>query len=320
MNLYQLYYFRTLAKLEHYTKAAEKLSLTQPSLSHAISALESELGVPLFKKQGRNVVLTKHGKLFLPYVENALREVEEGTKKIKEMSSDTNGIISIGFTYTISSHFIPNLITNFLKVNEHKNIKIFLHEGGTTKEDCTSDLINGLKDEKFDLIFVSLKHKDLNVEFIPIYEQEFVALLPYDCPLAGKSTIDLEDTKPYQLIHYAAKNGLKQEINRLFSMVNMVPEVCCEVEDETSMAGLVAASIGIAIVPYSPTFNSFHIKIRPISNPLVTRLIYLGYIKNRHLTLPVERFKNYILNNCMNKKFRVNRLNWSYYPDNEQVK
>lgn len=300
MNLYQLYYFRTLAKLEHYTKAAAQLSMTQPSLSHAISALEDELGVFLFEKHGRNVVLTKFGKLFLPYVENALNELEEGTKKIKELASDTHGTVSIAFIYTLSSHFIPNLIAGFSKDEQNKNIKFLLHEGGTTQEECTAALIRGLKDEKFDLIFASLIPKDLDIEFIPICEQNLVALVPYDCPLACHTMIDLKDTEPYPLIHYTGKYGLKQEINRLFAMVNIVPKVYCEVEDEISMAGLVATNMGIAIVPESPTFLHFNIKILPIGNPFYTRVIYLGHMKNRYITAPVQRFKNYVIKNAKN--------------------
>ena len=72
MNLNQLYYFKTLAELEHYTKAAEKLNISQPTLSHSISSMEKELGANLFEKQGRNVVLTKYGRIYMFYVENAL--------------------------------------------------------------------------------------------------------------------------------------------------------------------------------------------------------------------------------------------------------
>ena len=71
MNLSQLQYFRTLAKEEHYTRAAQILSITQPSLSHAIAQLEQELGTRLFEKKGRNVVLTRYGKRCLPYVEES---------------------------------------------------------------------------------------------------------------------------------------------------------------------------------------------------------------------------------------------------------
>ena len=65
MNLNQLQYFITLAKYEHYTKAADELAITQPSLSNAIKLMEEELGTCLFEKRGRNVVLTKYGRLFL---------------------------------------------------------------------------------------------------------------------------------------------------------------------------------------------------------------------------------------------------------------
>ena len=75
MNLNQLQYFKILAQEEHYTRAAQMLSITQPSLSHAIAQLEEELGTRLFEKKGRNIVLTRYGKLFLPYVEESLKAV-----------------------------------------------------------------------------------------------------------------------------------------------------------------------------------------------------------------------------------------------------
>lgn len=80
MNLNQLQYFLTLSKLEHYTQAAKELKITQPSLSHAMSALEEELGTRLFEKRGRNVVLTKYGKVFQEYVEDALHTLDTGVR------------------------------------------------------------------------------------------------------------------------------------------------------------------------------------------------------------------------------------------------
>lgn len=296
MNLYQLYYFKTLAKLEHYTQAAAQLCLTQPSLSHAISSLEDELGTVLFEKKGRNVVLTKYGKIFLPFVENALAELEHGTKKIKELSTDAQSTINIGFIYTLSAHFIPDLISGFMKHDENSNMQFALHEG-TTKNECTADLIIRLKNEKLDLVFASLIPKDPDVEFIPICEQKLVAILPQDSPLAKLDSVDLRNTEPFPLIHYSGKPGLKHEINRLYEKVNMIPKVCCEVEDEISMAGLVAAKIGIAIVPESPTFLNFKVKVLPIGNPTYKRIIYLGYMKNRQHTLPVRRFIKYVKEN-----------------------
>jgi len=301
VNLYHLYYFRTLAKLEHYTKAAAQLCLTQPCLSNAISSIERELGTELFEKQGRNVVLTKSGKLFLPYVERAIGELEQGSKMIKKLTSNARSVINVGFIYTLSSHFIPNLISGYMEDEQNSNMHFDLYEGSTQCE-CTADLIIRLKNEELDLVFASLIPKDPDVEFIPICEQNLVALLPYDNPLAKLDTIDLKDTEPYPLIHYSGKRGLKQEINHQYEMVNIIPKVCCEVEDESSMAGLVAAKVGIAIVPESPTFRNFNIKVLPISNPVYKRIIYLGYMKNRQDTLHVQRFKKYVIDSS--KDFR----------------
>ena len=95
MNLSQLQYFRTLAKEEHYTRAAQILSITQPSLSHAIAQLEQELGTRLFEKKGRNVVLTRYGKIFLPYVEESLKVLEEGVQRTKELNGSKEGMIHL---------------------------------------------------------------------------------------------------------------------------------------------------------------------------------------------------------------------------------
>ena len=85
MNLNQLYYFQTLARLEHYTKASQELYISQPTLTHAIKELENELGIPLFKKQGRNVVLSKEGKIYLNYVNQSLDCLQRGNEHMKNL-------------------------------------------------------------------------------------------------------------------------------------------------------------------------------------------------------------------------------------------
>lgn len=84
MNLNQLTYFVTLAQIENYTRAAKRLDITQPSLSHAISNLEKELQVPLFERHGRNVTMTKYGEMFLKYVQDSLHILNLGVERIQE--------------------------------------------------------------------------------------------------------------------------------------------------------------------------------------------------------------------------------------------
>ena len=94
--------------MEHFTKAAEELDITQPSLSHAMTTLEQELGTKLFQKQGRGVSLTKYGQIFLKYAEESLRILDMGVRKTKEMTGQTGGVIDLAYIYTLGSEFVPS--------------------------------------------------------------------------------------------------------------------------------------------------------------------------------------------------------------------
>ncbi|NRW02286.1 DNA-binding transcriptional LysR family regulator [Clostridium beijerinckii] len=121
MNLYHLRYFITLAHLEHYTKAAEKLMITQPSLSSAISSLEKELGVSLFEKEGRNVVLTKCGKMFFAAVQESLEILDSNVATLKSISNG-EGIIDLAFLRTLGSDFVPDVTSFFLESHPKKKL------------------------------------------------------------------------------------------------------------------------------------------------------------------------------------------------------
>ena len=109
MNLNQLTYFVTLAQIENYTRAAKRLDITQPSLSHAISNLEKELQVPLFERHGRNVTMTKYGEMFLKYVQDSLHILNLGVERIQEAARIPGGSISIGYIHTQGRRFIRSL-------------------------------------------------------------------------------------------------------------------------------------------------------------------------------------------------------------------
>ena len=93
MNLQQLYYFKTIAELEHYTQAARKLNISPSSLSHSITDLEKELGVSLFIRQGRNVRLTSCGAFFLDYVSRSLEILDEGRSRLQDFISPESGMM-----------------------------------------------------------------------------------------------------------------------------------------------------------------------------------------------------------------------------------
>lgn len=233
MNLYHLRYFVTLAHLEHYTKAAENLSITQPSLSHAISLLENELGVALFEKEGRNIVLTKYGKIFLKDVEKSLEILDSSVKSLK-ITGTGEGQIDLAFLRTLGTDFIPDIVHKFLKSNPAKSIDFKFHTGVTT------DIIQGLKERKYDIAFCSKLEKEKGIEFIPVAKQDLVLIVPYSHPLAAKDTIDLKETIPYPQIVFNQRSGLRYIVDDMFKKINQQPNIVYEVEEDQVIAGLVA--------------------------------------------------------------------------------
>ena len=290
MNLNHLNYFRVLANVEHYTQAASLLSITQPSLSHAISNLENELGTYLFERQGRNVKLTKYGRLFLKYVENALTELEIGEKKLRDLTSSSRGTIDLAFIYTLGAEFIPNVINNFFMNESNKDISF------SFGQDNTKNIIDGLKNEKYDIGFCSYIENEPDIEFFPIIKQELVLVVSPNHPLADKDYIDLKDTHNYPFIYFNKESGIRPIIDNLFREVNIIPKIICEVEEDTAVAGLVSIDYGIAVIPNIPMLNNFNIKVIPIANPAYERYIYMACLKNRYLAPSVNIFRNFIIN------------------------
>lgn len=292
MNLNHLSYFRVLAKLEHYTKAANELSITQPSLSHAMAALEKELGTYLFEKDGRNIKLTKYGKLYYEYVDRALNELEKGEKKLRELTNISTGSVEVGYIYTLGPKFVPTIIKEFSLSEKSRDIK-FLFGQGTTKS-----LIEDLKQEKYDMVFCSYVENESEVEFTPISNEELVLIVSNEHPLAKEDEVDLSELSGCEFIFFSEKSGITKLIKKLFSEVNVKPNIICEVEENNAVAGLVEINYGIAVVPRISSLKHYNVKILPIVNPSHERYIYMATLKNKYLTPSVSLFKNFTLDYC----------------------
>ncbi|MFR6488758.1 MAG: LysR family transcriptional regulator, partial [Clostridium sp.] len=196
MNLNHLQYFRVLAQTEHYTQAANLLDITQPSLSHAIALLEKELGCYLFEKQGRNIKLTKYGRIFYEYIEKGLQEIDLGERRLRDLTSQENGWIDLAFIYTLGSHYVPHLLQSFLAQSQNRNVKFSLKQGNTT------EILQGLKEEKYDIAFCSYVEHQPDINFLPIAQEEVVAIVSHSHPLALHDSVDLAQLKEETFVYY----------------------------------------------------------------------------------------------------------------------
>lgn len=288
MNLNQLHYFVVLAKEEHYTRAAQMLSITQPSLSHAIGLLEQELDTRLFEKRGRNVVLTRYGKEFLPYAREALQTLADGVKRTKALNGSREGEIYLAYMYTLGSSFAPRLVRGFLESYPDYKIKFHFTVG------ATKEMIEGLKNDRHDVVFSSYLEKEGEVEFHKIGNQKLVVVVPSGHPLAVQSSVALKDTITYPYIYFTRSSGLRPIIDRLFEKINVYPDIAFEMEEDSSMAGLVAQNFGIAVMPDIPILKTLPVKRLSIESPEYERAVYMAILKNHYLSPVAKAFVNYV--------------------------
>ncbi|MBU3202035.1 LysR family transcriptional regulator [Clostridium estertheticum] len=290
MHLRQLEYFYVLAQMEHCTKASEKLYITQPSLSHAISELEKELGTQLFERVGRNINLNKYGRSFFPHVEKALAELKLGEKELLKMSDQNKGQIDLGYICPLSFHFVPSIVSAFLSNPKHQKIRFTFGQG------TTQDLISDLKEEKYDLVLSSYIENDTDIDFTPIAQEELVVIVSKNHPLAKLHSITLEETKLYPYILFSKSSGLRAVIDNVLKEVSITPIVAFETETDTAVAGLVEANLGIAIIPKMPSLKTMDLKVIKIKNHISKRFIYIANIKNRSCTSAVSLFHSFVIN------------------------
>lgn len=288
MNLDYLRYFVKLAELQHYTKAAEVLCISQPSLSHAVRQMEAELGVQLFEKKGRNTVLTRFGEEFLDTARRTLATLDEGVASLKR-SARGEGLIRLGFLRVLGIDFIPRLAAEFIKENPEKNIQFTFHT------ERTEPLLEGLSDRAFDLVFCSAPEPELNMTAIPVHEQKLVVIVPKGHPLAERKAVDLEETLPYPQIYFAKGSGIRSVIDILFENIGAKPQISCETEEDQVIAGLVAGGFGIAVVPYMNMLADLNVSILEIEYPPYRREFFMVQSNDAYLSPAAAAFRDFVM-------------------------
>ena len=290
MTLNQLGYFYQAAVLQHFNQAAEKMNISEPSLSRSISSLEDELGVTLFEKRGRNVILTKAGEIFLEHATKILDDVKRAENKMHHLATD-GGHIDIAYVSPLAREYIPRTVRNFLSLEQNKNITFNFNQ------DITSVNIEGLKKGAYDLIFGSYSANEPNIEFVPIIKQEIVAILPAGHPLSRKEALQAADFADYQVLGYNRHSGLGKYTRSFFKEHGIAPNFICESPDENGIASLVAQGFGIALVADVDTIYRDEICIRPlISSESFSHTVYMGYMRGKYQLPAVQRFIAFVRN------------------------
>ncbi|WP_418451824.1 LysR family transcriptional regulator [Candidatus Ventrimonas sp.] len=292
MNLQQLYYFRKLAEVQHYTEAAKALYITQPSLSDSIASLEHELSVSLFQKKGRGIQLTKYGQEFYEYVNQALGILEHGIAAVREKSDSVTGTIDIGCIPTLLGDFLPNALDLYHEKCPQVSFNIF-HEKSIP-------VAEGVSAGTYDIGLCSMVENKDDLVFVPITYQELVVIVRNDHPLAVHDSIELTALKGYMLSTYRDTIPIGKTIRKILKEKGV--EAAYSYDDEISIAGRINHSSKTAIVADTSFLKQFDNlkKIHLTDVPKDTRMLYLVYSKKNFITAAVEAFANFMVAHCLN--------------------
>lgn len=202
MNLTHLHYFRKMAQLEHYTKAAQALYISQPSLSTSISSMEDELQIKLFRKSGRNVKLTPEGRTFYHYVCKALDTLQEGIQHVKT-GQHSQQPVKLAGTPSQLFHRIPQILQSFQNTYPEK----FLFELESISDDA--EIQEQLLDGRIQFGICSEMPKNSELTAIPFTAVEMTAVCNHAHPLGNRSFVTLEELHHFPLIiHENQQNWL----------------------------------------------------------------------------------------------------------------
>lgn len=299
MNLAQLEYFRVLAKTEHYTKASQLLNITQPSLTHSIQLLERELNVKLFDKQGRQVKLNRYGRFFLERVDLILNSLQDSQEKLALMVDPSKGSIHFAYLFSLGNRYIPKIIGAFKRDALNGNIHFALHE--STTEEIRSMLLN----RTIDLALTARIDAD-GIESVPLFKEPLCVIVPKNHKLAKYDKLSISQISSYPLITYSRRSGIRNLIEDYFHMMGYSLNVEYEMSEDKSICGFVEAGLGIGIVPEIIELNQYDVVPISFDDPIYERVIYLSYRKDQYMSPPVEKFRDFILQNIDNiKKIRT---------------
>lgn len=265
MNLSHLYYFRTLAEYEHFTKAAEHLFVAQSTLSNAVANLETELGVTLFERQGRAVKLTKYGREFQSSVVEALNVLDKGIARAREQAERLTGTIDIGTVYTVQGDFLPALVRAY-RATYGPGLVVNLSQG------LTLPLIEDLERGRYELVFGAKLDSKPELTFIPVLTQKLIALVHRDHPFAQSEAISLADIAQERcpVVTYRDGTPVGKQVAPLTQGLTVVDEADDEitigslVDTDPAAVGLVLDTLGIApfdnlvAVPLADVPGDFH--------------------------------------------------------------
>lgn len=295
MELLQLQYFKTIAECQHITKAANKLMISQPSLSNTLSRIEAELGVQLFDRQGRNIVLNQYGKIVLEHAHNILRELDNIRTEIDAMQQRQEKVITIAST---DSMYLREWLPSFIRANPDLTIRHTV----STKEKIETDILNGV----IDFGISSAVSDNPSFEHYTLWEDEYVVITPHPNDLSAEPVRNFADFAKMPFVALPALDYQSRSIDIMSNAVDITPNIIFEGERE--LLERVMLPLHASIIALRSTIKedsdmalaSKYCDVTQLSNPEAHITVTLSWDSRRTQTAAAQRLLDYVYTNDVN--------------------
>jgi DNA-binding transcriptional LysR family regulator len=278
--------FAAVARHEHMTRAALQLGVPQSTLSRAVARLEADLGVTLFARQGRTLRLTRAGRTFQQAAERALAEVERSAESVRLDADPGSGRIAFGFLHTLGPETVPALLRAFRA--DHPRVRFQL------VQTYGEAMLERLRAGALDLCLTSPLPDDPDLVVRRLDEQRLRLVVPAAHRLAGRRRVRLAEAAADPFVTLEPGYGLRRITDALCAEAGFTPRIAFEGEEAETLRGLVAAGLGVALLP-PPAVPRPGVAELDLTGGRAVRAIGVAWLDGQQDTAPVAAFKRFLL-------------------------
>ncbi|WP_049569345.1 LysR family transcriptional regulator [Nonomuraea sp. SBT364] len=288
MQLQQLAYFVAVAESRHFTHAAERMRVAQPSLSKQIKALETELGAPLFSRARGNVTLTAAGEALLPLARRMLEDAETARREVAELAGLRSGRVRLGATPSLCAGLMADVLARFN--HAYPGIELLVEEGGSR------DLVRALARGQLDLslIIMPLQHDDPALLTEEILRENLVVVAPSHERLR-KPYMRIEDLRGRPMVMFRRGYDLREATLTACRQAGFEPRFAVQGGEMDAVLRFVEAGLGVAVVPSMVLDGRPGLAGTPLAPPGLSRTIALAHRRDVEPTRAAQAFRATLL-------------------------
>ena len=281
MDIVTVRWFLAVAAAGNVTRAAEELRISQPGLSRAIARLERELRVPLFDREGRTLRLSRYGEIFREHAERLVATEDAARRALAQAADPDHGEVVLAFLHTQGTVLVPELLRRYRSAHPHVGFRLI--QGSSER------IAQAVARGHADMAITSPRPEGL--AWHPLSTERLRLAVPDGHRIAGRAEVDLADVAAEPFIVMRDGYGLRAITDELFHTAGIRPEIAFEGEEAATLRGLVAAGLGVAVVP--PGDRTAGVAEIVIAG--ARRTIGLAWVDGRTHTPVVEDFRRFVI-------------------------